>query len=271
MTVPEFLPRLSHAGQVTPVRAAPGRLLNAPARYHELEFRHRRLLVVLAAYEGEVPEAMVAAASRLPVHVARGWLIRLSELGMVRQLPGGWQLEEAVTPLAKNDLAQSVHIALMLPRPDLLRAPGGSHTERRVFLSCLELFAPSPVLLGVPLAHLIDPDAAASHLGAEDLAFLNDPRTQLDIVVCSPALRPVLAIEADGPQHDVSPQVDRDRRKNRICRVAGLPLARLRVRPQLSDESLRHHLARLLSTLARETRLDQRGHAELARALSRLA
>lgn len=271
MTVPEFAPRLSHAGQRTPLRTAPNRLLNAPARYHELEFRHRRLLVVLAAYDSEVPEAMIAAASRLPVHVARGWLIRLSEIGMVRQLPGGWQLEEAITPLAQNDLAQSVHVALLLPRADLLRPPGDSTVERRLYLACLSIFAPSPVLLGVRLARLVDEEAARPYLSPEDLTFLTNPHAQLDIVICSPSLMPVLAIEADGPQHDVPPQVDRDRRKNRICRVAGLPLVRLRVRPQLSDESLRYHLGRSLSALAQQTRLSERGHEELARALSRLA
>ena len=267
-------PLLTHAGRITPVRGSsvdpttppPG----ARARYMSLELRQRRLLAALAAHDGEVPNDVLATAVQTPPGVAFGLMVRLCEAGLALQTPAGWQLEDWVLPLAREDLASSVHVALVIPQDDLLRQPCDSVTERRVFRVCLNLFEGSVVLPNVPLSRVVDPDAASHYLDGEDRKFLAHPSTQVDIVVLGQSLLPVLAIEADGPQHDVDPQHSRDARKNRILRVAGLPIARLRVRDQMSDDVLAHHLGKALWEAARIARPSQRGHVELARALSRV-
>ncbi|AFD27794.1 DUF2726 domain-containing protein [Deinococcus gobiensis] len=236
-----------------------------------LELRQRRLLAALAAHDGEVPNDVLASAVQSPPGVAFGLMVRLCEIGMAVQTPAGWKLEDWALPLAREDLARSVHLALVIPQDDLLRPPCDSRTERRVFEVCTRLFEGSVVLPNVPLARVVDADAAQHYLDREDQRFLANPSTQVDIVVLGRRLLPVLAIEADGPQHDADPQHSRDARKNRILRVAGLPVARLRVREQMSDDVLAHHIGRALWDAARIARPSQRGHVELARALSRLA
>ncbi|AXH00602.1 DUF2726 domain-containing protein (plasmid) [Deinococcus wulumuqiensis] len=156
------------------------------------------------------------------------------------------------------------------PRTTCCAPPCDSATERRVFEVCLHLFEGSVVLPNVPLARIVETDAARHYLDQEDQKFLGNPATQVDIVVLGKNLLPVLAIEADGPQHDLDPQHSRDARKNRILRVAGLPIARLRVRARMSDDVLAHHLGKALWEAARIARPSHRGHVELARALSRL-
>ncbi|AIZ44595.1 hypothetical protein QR90_05055 [Deinococcus radiopugnans] len=267
MTSP--VPVLSHAKAVTPLRQ-PGRVMEAAGRYQMLELYQRRLLAALAAHQGEVPNDVVAAAVKMPPGVTWGRMVRLCELGMARQSRVGWALEEAVADLARQDLKTSVHVALILPQPDLLRLPCDSLTERRVYTVCLALFAGCPVLPNVPLTRVIDAEAASPFLDASDQRFLTSRGAALDVVVLGAGLMPVLAIEADGPQHDMEPQLGRDARKNRICRVAGLPLARVRVRQQMSEDVLAHHLGRALASAARDARMGQRGHEELALALSRL-
>lgn len=273
MTVTQERPLLAHAGRSAPVRQAPqATSLTAPGRYRELELFQQRLLAALAAHGGEASTTSLAAAAHAPEGVVRGRMIRLCEIGMARQTPGGWQLEPSVAGLAAEDLRRSLHVALVLPQEDLLRPPCDSHSERLIYRVCLALFQDSVVLPNVPLSRVIDPGAAAPCLEARDLEFLRHPNAALDIVVLSRiTLMPALAIEADGPQHDGATQTERDGRKNRVCRVAGLPLVRVRMRERMSEDVLAHHLGRALGEVARLARPGQRGHDELASAISRLA
>lgn len=263
---------LTHAGHVTPLReASPARVLGAPARYQELELRHRRLLAALAAHDGAVPNAHLAAAVNIPPKVVFGLMVRLCEVGMARQTPQGWELEDAIVPLAQADLSESVHIALVLPATDVLRLPCASDGERGVLQALVHLFPGCAVMSNVLLSHVVDAGAARAHLGEPAYQFLRT-RAELDAVVYSgTTLKPVLAVETDGPQHDVPPQDGRDGLKNTICRVAGLPLLRVRVYKATSQEALMRRLGRALHEVARSPRVEQRGHQEFAEALARLA
>lgn len=268
-------PLLNHAGRLAPLRGSsvnpgPTPPAGARARYMALELRQRKLLAALAAHDGEVPNDVLATAVQTPPGVTFGTMVRLCEAGMAIQTPAGWKLEDWVLPLAREDLASSVHVALVIPQDDLLRPPCDSVTERRIFQVCLHLFEGSAVLPNVPLSRIVDPEAAGHYLDHEDRKFLGNPSTQVDIVILGKSLLPVLAIEADGPQHDVDPQHSRDARKDRILRIAGLPVARLRVRAQMSDDALAHHVGKALWEAARIARPSHRGRVELARALSRV-
>lgn len=154
---------------------------------------------------GEMPNDVLAAAVKMPPGVAWGRMVRLCELGMARQSRGGWTLEEAVEGLARQDLKTLVYMALILPQPDLLRLPRASLTERRVYTVCLALFAGCPVMPNVPLTRVIDAKAAGPFLDASDQRFPTSPGVALDVVILKAGLMPVLAIEADGPQHDLEP------------------------------------------------------------------
>lgn len=62
-------------------------------------------------------------------------------------------------------------------------------------------------------------------LGETDHAFLASSGVHVDLMVEHAGTgRPLLALELDGPQHQESLQLKRDRRKDRILRVAGLLL-----------------------------------------------
>lgn len=264
-------PPLTHAGRILTRREnGDPTAAGARSRYMALELGQRRLLAALARQNGEAPHDVLAAAVASPAGVVFSLMTRLCERGLAVQTPGGWKLQGWVTPLAREDMTRSVHVALSIPQDDLLRPPCDSVMERRIFEACLQLFEGSVVLPNVPLARVVDVAAAAPYLDQADRTFLENPLTQLDIVVLRKGLLPVLAIEADGTQHDAGPQYARDARKNRILHVAGLPMVRLRVRDRMSDDLLTRHLGRALWEAARIARPSQRGHVELARALSRV-
>lgn len=122
------------------------------------------------------------------------------------------------------------------------------------------------------LSDVIDATQARPHLGAAEHRFLIHPASELDAVVYSGyTLLPILAVEADGPQHDHEPQAGRDGLKNAICRLADLPLMRVRIDGQVSDDVLMHRLKRAIHPVAKSPRPGHRGYAELAEALARLA
>lgn len=135
-------PLLSHAGRMAPLRPAPTTPVppaGSQARYMALELRQRRLLAALAAHDGEVPNDVLASAVRSPPGVAFGLMVRLCEIGTAVQTAAGWKLEDWVLPLAREDLARSVHLAMIIPQIGLLRPPCDSRTERRVFEVCTRL------------------------------------------------------------------------------------------------------------------------------------
>nr|WP_281416203.1 DUF2726 domain-containing protein [Deinococcus aestuarii] len=93
---------------------------------------------------------------------------------------------------------------------------------------CREAFFPHPVAARVPLRRVLDVQVMNSLLDEADQSFLAHGSAHLDLLVEDHlTAAPLLALELDGPQHRESPQRERDARKNRILRVAGLPLLRL--------------------------------------------
>ncbi|WP_291423106.1 DUF2726 domain-containing protein [Deinococcus sp.] len=263
---------LNHAGRQTPLREGlPARVLDASRRYGELELRQRRLLAALAAHDGEVPTDTLAAAVQVPTRAVFGMMVRLTEVGMAVQTPHGWALAASIRSLAQADLRSSVHISLILPVPDLLIPVCANPLERRIFRALVLLFPNCAVMANLRLSEVVDPVLAQPYLDSASLKFLAHPAAELDAVIYSGcSLLPVLAVEADVPQHDHPPQSGRDGLKNTICRLAGLPLMRVRIDAHVSDDVLMHRLRRALHQVAKSPRPGQRGHAELAEALARL-
>lgn len=122
-----------------------------------LELRQRKLLSALAAHDGEVPNDILSTAIRTPPGIGFGTMVRPCEAGMAVQTPARWKLEDWVPPLAWEDLASSVHVALVILKDDLLRTPCDSVTERRIFQVYLHLFEGSAVLhLGDEVMRVFD-------------------------------------------------------------------------------------------------------------------
>ncbi|MDK2013832.1 MULTISPECIES: hypothetical protein [unclassified Deinococcus] len=177
-------PPLTHAGRILTRREnGDPTAAGARSRYMALELGQRRLLAALARQNGEAPHDVLAAAVASPAGVVLSLMTRLCERGLAVQTSGGWKLQGWVTPLAREDMTRSVHVALSIPQDDLLRPPCDSVMERRIFEACLQLFEGSVVLPNVPLARVVDVAAAAPYLDQADRIFLENPLTQLDIVV----------------------------------------------------------------------------------------
>jgi hypothetical protein len=51
--------------------------------------------------------------------------------------------------------------------------------------------------------------------------------SHFDFLIASSEAKPVMAIEYDGPSHNSPKQITRDRKKNSLCKEAGLPILRI--------------------------------------------
>lgn len=150
--------------------------------------------------------------------------------------------------------------------------PYDSVCEGRIFATAVRLFSGCAVVPNVTLSHVVAPELARRFLGEPAARSLQSRHAELDLVVYGvETTLPILAVETDGPQPDAPPQAGRDRLTDTVCRVAGLPLVRVRIDERVSDSVLGHRLGRELHQAARSLLMGQRGHEELVAALSWLA
>lgn len=125
-------------------------------------------------------------------------------------------------------LADRAGARLAAASPGCLRPDPLTVGERVLVQVCRELCWPHPVATRVPLRSALDLQVMDCLLDDDDRAFLRNSSAHLDLLVKDHRTGlPLLAIELDGPQHDESPQLERDAHKDRILRVAGLPLLRM--------------------------------------------
>lgn len=266
-------PDLRHAGERRDLRIGPkGARDGAASRVHALDISKKRLVMALAAADGPVPATELGTMTRMIPGWTRGHLSKLADGGFIRHTPDGWVLEHAVVAAARQLLRRDVDLALILPVEDALRRMGDSDHERRVMLTLLGIFPGCSIQPGQLLREVFDVALLSHALDAGDRLFLGHPLAHIDWTIYSaPALLPILAVEVDSGWHDTPIQQERDGRKNRICRAGGLPLARVRLPEGVSDRVVEQQFQRALGRLARESRLGERAHFELAEALSRLS
>lgn len=225
---PPFPPAQEWSRDVSTVQPPGSPTVHPAVRYGELQPPDRHLLLALEARGGEATgKALADAVDGTPGEL-RARLVRLAGLGLVRETSGGWCLREEVRGRVRQDLSTSVHARLVAPCPDRLRVAPGPVGERVLRCVCRELFAPHTVAAQVPLRRVLDVQVMNSLLDEGDQTFLANASVHLDVVIEDHETEvALLALELDGPQHQRSPQSERDIRKDRILRVAGLPLLRL--------------------------------------------
>lgn len=197
-------------------------------RYAELTPPDRRLLLILGA--GGQPRSADELAQALDAtpEALQGRLRGLVALDMVEARTDGWTLTEAIRVRVRQDLNVAVGARLVVACQNRVRPSGLTVGERVLARLCWSLFTPHLVLTRVPLRQVLDVQAISALLDEQDRAFLSHSGTHLDVLVEDGGTgQPLLALELDGPQHWESPQRDRDVRKDRILRVAGLPLLRV--------------------------------------------
>ncbi|WP_156039179.1 DUF2726 domain-containing protein [Deinococcus marmoris] len=197
-------------------------------RYAELTPGDRRVLLVLGASAGACSVDGLCLALDDTPEALQGRLRGLAALGMVEACPEGWALAEELRVRVRQDLNAAVGARLVVACAQRLRGSGLTAGERVLARLCWEVFAPHVVTTHVPLRQVLDLQGVGALLDDQDRAFLGHGSAHLDVLVEHARTgEPLLALELDGPQHRESPQRERDLRKDRILRVAGLPLLRV--------------------------------------------
>ncbi|WP_019012171.1 DUF2726 domain-containing protein [Deinococcus aquatilis] len=197
-------------------------------RYPELVPGDRHILLVLEAHGGSADLGTLAGALDLSESELQVRLAALAAAGMVQLLSGRCTLLEELRARVQRDLNSVVGARAVLRSDQTVRCSGPNAGERVLRQVCREVFAPHVLRPRVPLRQVLDVQVMNTLLDEGDRAFLANASVHVDLVV-EHALteRPLLVLELDGPQHERSPQLERDVRKDRILRVSGLPLLRL--------------------------------------------
>ncbi|GAA5513081.1 hypothetical protein Dcar01_01807 [Deinococcus carri] len=211
------------------LRVVPPKPMPSPAvRYAELVPADQQVLMVLEAHGGSADMGTLAGALDLPDGALQARLAALAAGGMVHLLPGRCALLDELRSRVQRDLNSAVGARVVLRSEDTVRCPAPHAGERVLRLLCREVFAPHVVRPRVPLRQVLDVQVMNGLLDEADRTFLANASVHVDLVVEHVETeQPLLVLELDGPQHERSPQLERDVRKDRILRVAGLPLLRL--------------------------------------------
>ncbi|GAA5513120.1 hypothetical protein Dcar01_01846 [Deinococcus carri] len=212
-----------------PLRLVPPKPRPSPVvRYPELVPGDRHILLVLEAKGGNADLGTLAGALDLPESGLQTRLSALAAAGMVQLLPGRCALPDELRTRVQRDLNSAVGARVVLRSDNTVRCPAPHAGERVLRSLCREVFAPHVVRPRVPLRQVLDVQVMNALLDEADRTFLANASVHVDLVVEHVETeQPLLVLELDGPQHECSPQLERDVRKDRILRVAGLPLLRL--------------------------------------------
>ncbi|WP_104990686.1 DUF2726 domain-containing protein [Deinococcus sp. NW-56] len=197
-------------------------------RYGELEPPDRTLLLAMEAQGGASDGVGLARVLAVPAVDLHPRLRALAALGLIQEAAGRWAMVPELRDRVQRDLGASVGARVVLRCDQTVRCPEPNVGERVLRSLCREVFAPHVVRPWVPLRQVLDVQVMNTLLDEPDRAFLANRSVQVDVLVEDLETgRALLAVELDGPQHERSPQLERDARKDRILRVSGLPLLRL--------------------------------------------
>ncbi|WP_428003674.1 DUF2726 domain-containing protein [Acidovorax sp.] len=99
--------------------------------------------------------------------------------------------------------------------------------QEKEFLTAIRQFFPSlQAYPNMPLKNFIDIEKLEATLPIRARSYAQ--LAQVDVLLCTPDEDPVAGIELDSIHHDTEEAAERDELKNRLFKLAGLPLVRIR-------------------------------------------
>lgn len=230
-------------------------LRTARERFPQLDFHKRRILstlTVISSFDDLDHLADLSGTGRQ--YVDGNWR-KLVEMGMiVEDESGNPSVNEYILDLVQQERSHAVATTLVRADDRIAFKP--------VFNSKLE-YSIYNVMIGLFPNHLVFPNMSLQTVFQyEKIKALVDADTfryflmsQVDICITSTSsYLPIIAFEVDSHYHDGEPQQERDRKKNQLFQVGGVPLLRLRAHGQPTDATMRKDIIEAVRELGHELR-----------------
>ncbi|WP_417374544.1 DUF2726 domain-containing protein [Gimesia maris] len=230
-------------------------LRTARERFPQLDFHKRRILstlTVISYFDDLDHLADLSGTGRQ--YITGNWR-KLVEMGMIVEDESGEPIiNEYILDLVQQERSHSVATTLIRADDRIAFKP--------VFNSKLE-YSVYNIMIGLFPNHLVFPNMSLQTVFQyKKIKELVDADTfhyylmsQVDICITSTSsYLPIIAFEIDSHYHDGEDQQKRDRKKNQLFQVGGVPLLRLRAYGQPTDATIRNDIIKAVREIGHELR-----------------
>lgn len=228
-------------------------LSTAPVRWPQLDYYKKQLLVTLDLIDGFDDFGHLSRLSGIEERFLRGHYRKLVEAGMVVDLPGdGFEVNEHIVPLVRRERSHSIATKVIHAEPNIAYKPiFNSRQEYTVYNILIGIFPNHLVFPNMALQTIFQYDRMKGLLAPDEFRYFL--MSQADFCVTSTAnYLPMIAFELDSDYHDSSEQLERDAKKDRIFRLGGVPLLRLRSHGRPSVQDMRQDIVEAVRALVEE-------------------
>lgn len=234
-------------------------LQEAPNRWRALDYRKRQLLLALSTITDSFKWRDLANLSGIDEHAIQGHWRKLVEGGFILEPEQGWEINPHLVPILQKELSHTTVVKAIHANPNYRFKPiFNSQREYSVYRVLTTLFPNHLVFPNMGLQAIFQYDRLKPQLPAEEFGYYL--RAQVDCCVTSTSTYlPIVAFEIDSEYHDDPAQQARDRRKDHIFQVGGVPLLRVRVYGQPSLDAIREKILQSLRALGQRLRKTQEG------------
>ncbi len=224
------------------------RLKTARDRWPDLGYYPKKLLATLTAVDGEFSVEDLADLSGQRQRYIESNVRDLLDEGMLASSPavgpiwiegtGGVRVNPHVEALARRERSHEVESRIIETDEDLkAKQVFDSDGEYEIYRTLTETFPNALVFPNMSPSAIFDYDEMKEALTGGEFKYFLQSRVDFCIVSTGSYL-PILAIEVDSHYHDQDEQKKRDEKKDKIFRVGGVPLIRLRRYGDQSNEAV---------------------------------
>jgi tetratricopeptide (TPR) repeat protein len=228
-------------------------LQTARERWPQLDYHKKRILTTLTVIKGFDDLNHLARLSGTGEQYIQGNWRKLIDLGMiVGDEHGKPCINKYILDLVHQERSHAVATTIIRAEDRIAFKPiFNSKWEYTVYSTLIGLFPNHLVFPNMALQTVFQYERMRELLDVETFRYFL--MSQVDFCITSTAsYLPIIAFEVDSPYHDLPEQRERDRKKNDIFRVGGVPLLRLRAHGQPGSAAIRDEIIRVVREVGRE-------------------
>lgn len=222
-------------------------LSTAPVRWPQLDYYKRQLLVTLSMIEGFEDWEHLSQLSGIEVRYLPGHYKKILDLGMiVEDADKKPKVNRHILSLIQREQSHAIATRIIHAEPNIAFKPiFNSRLEYTIYSILVELFPNHLIFPNMALQTIFRYDRMRELLNSEEFGYYL--RSQVDFCITSTAsYLPIIAFEVDSDYHDSPEQMERDRRKDRIFQLGGVPLLRLRAHGRPTAQDMRHDIVEVV-------------------------
>ena len=223
-------------------------LKTAPDRWGNLKWYPKKLLATLTALNGEYTENDLATLSGQEKKFISGHLGTLLEEGMLENSPmlgpiwidgfGGIRVNPYIEENARRERTHAIESRIIEADSEVHARPVfDSDGEYKIYQTLTETFPNGLVFPNMSPSAIFDYDEMDEQLSGDEFRYFLQSRVDF-CVVSTESYLPVVGIEVDSHYHDRQEQKERDRKKDKIFQLGGIPLIRIRRHGTPSEDAV---------------------------------